>query len=230
MLWLVDGRKLNRKIKLLALAFAVLFFLVSLEIYTVSMDSKINPGSLIRVACIGDSITRGTEYTIDLWHLLGSTYVVGDFGIGGTTISLRSNASYLDQPACQVAQHFEPNFVIIMLGTNDANKDLNESNPAFIADYVKLIAEFQSLASKPKLWIVVPPPIFNNSANISGEYFKQNIVPDVKQVASQTNLPLIDVYSPLVSHPEFFIDGVHPNVDGAHTIAKIIHSALTSNI
>jgi lysophospholipase L1-like esterase len=44
------------------------------------------------------------------------------------------------------------------------------------------------------------------------------------------NLPLIDVYTPLVNHPERFIDGVHPNVDGAHTIANIIHSALASNV
>jgi lysophospholipase L1-like esterase len=216
--------------KLLALAFAVLFFLVSLETYTVAtMGSKSNQASLIRVACIGDSITRGTEYTVDLWHLLGSTYVVGDFGIGGTTISLSSNASYIGQPACQVAQHFEPRVVIIMLGTNDANKDLNESNPAFIADYVKLIAEFQSLASKPKVWIVVPPPVFNNTANISGDYFVQNIIPDVRQVASQMNLPLIDAYTPLSGHPERFVDGVHPNADGAHTIAEVIYSALTSN-
>jgi lysophospholipase L1-like esterase len=216
--------------KLLALAFAVLIFLVSLETYMVAtMDGKSSQTSLIRVACIGDSITRGTEYTVDLWQLLGSTYVVGDFGIGGTTVSLCSNASYLNQTAFQVAKHFEPNIVIIMLGTNDANTDLNESNPDFVVDYVKLVTEFQSLASMPKVWIVVPPPIFNNSAHISAEYFVQNVVPDVKQVASQMNLPLIDVYIPLVNHPELFIDGVHPNVDGAHTIANVIHSALTSN-
>jgi alpha-L-fucosidase 2 len=195
-----------------------------------TMDGKSSQISLIRVACIGDSITRGTEYTVDLWQLLGSTYVVGDFGIGGTTVSISSNASYLNQNAFQVAKHFEPHIVIIMLGTNDASTNLNESNPDFVADYVKLVTEFQSLASKPKVWIVVPPPIFNNSAHISAEYFVQNIIPDIKQVASQMNLPLIDAYTPLVNHPERFIDGVHPNVDGADTIANVIYSALTSTI
>jgi lysophospholipase L1-like esterase len=228
---LVVGENLNRRMKLLALAFAILIFLVSVETFTIAASgSKNSQGNdSIRVACIGDSITRGTEYTVDLWQLLGSTYVVGDFGIGGTTVSLSSNASYMDQPACQVAEHFEPNIVIIMLGTNDASTDLNESNPAFVADYVKLVTEFQSLASKPKVWIVVPPPIFSNSANISSEYFVQNIVPDVRQVASQMNLPLIDVYTPLANHPECFADGVHPDADGARTIADTIHSALTSN-
>ncbi len=195
---------------------------------TSSSKSSQADGS-IRVACVGDSITRGTEYTVDLWQLLGPNYVVGDFGIGGTTIWRNSNVSYIDQPACKVAQHFEPNIVIIMLGTNDANAGYNESDQAFVADYVKLVTEFQSLVSKPKVWIVVPPPIFNNTANLSSEYFVQNIIPDVKQVANQMNLPLIDVYTPLLQHPKRFVDGVHPSSDGARTIAETIHSALTSN-
>jgi len=227
----IVGEKLNRRIQLLAFACAVLILLVSLETYMVATSSSKSSqadGS-IRVACVGDSITRGTEYTVDLWQLLGPNYVVGDFGIGGTTIWRNSNVSYIDQPACKVAQHFEPNIVIIMLGTNDANAGYNESDQAFVADYVKLVTEFQSLVSKPKVWIVVPPPIFNNTANLSSEYFVQNIIPDVKQVANQMNLPLIDVYTPLLQHPKRFVDGVHPSSDGARTIAETIHSALTSN-
>jgi acyl-CoA thioesterase I len=228
---LVAGGNLNRRMKLLALTFAVLIFLVSVETFMlVDSGSKNNPAaSPVRVACIGDSITRGTEYTVDLWQMLGSNYAVGDFGIGGTTVSLSSNSSYMDQPACKVAEHFEPDIVIIMLGTNDANTDSNESNTAFVADYAKLVAEFQSLASKPKVWIVLPPPVFNNSAEISGDYFVRNIIPDVRQVAGQLNLPLIDVYTSLLGHPERFIDGVHPDAEGAHIIAKVIHAALTSN-
>jgi acyl-CoA thioesterase-1 len=226
---LVVGGKLNRKMKLLALAFAVLIFLVSIESFVlVTMENKSSEARPIRVACIGDSITRGTQYTIDLWDLLGSNYVVGDFGIGGATVYLDSNASYLNQTGFEVAKQFEPNIVIIMLGTNDASTNLTESNPAFVSDYIKLVTEFQSLASKPEVWIVVPPPIFNNSANLNEDYFVQNIVPNIKQVASQMNLPLIDVFTPLVNHPECFVDGVHPNVDGARTIANVIHSALVS--
>jgi lysophospholipase L1-like esterase len=39
-------------------------------------------------------------------------------------------------------------------------------------------------------------------------------------------VPLIDVYTPLKDHPEYFPDGVHPDPDGAKLIAKIIYDAI----
>ena len=51
----------------------------------------------------------------------------------------------------------------------------------------------------------------------------------LKQVANETGLPLIDVYTPMLDHPEYFPDGVHPNNEGAQIIANTIYYALTSN-
>jgi acyl-CoA thioesterase-1 len=220
---------MNRKMKLVTLGFTILIVLVGVETFILgTMGNKNSQASPIRVACIGDSITRGTEYPIDLWQLLGSNYTVCDFGIGGATVSLNSDDPYMNQTAFQVAKQFEPNVVIIMLGTNDAQTDLNESNAAFVADYVKLVTEFQSLTSKPKVWIVQPPPIFNNSANLSTDYFAQNVIPSIKQVATEMNLPLIDAYSPLVNHSEYFSDGVHPDCEGAQAIANAVYQAVSS--
>ena len=200
-----------------------LFLLTTLFVQTVG-----NQGHATRVACVGDSITLGTGYTIDLWRRLGPNYVIGNFGVGGATVSLETDSSYMNQTAFQVAENFEPNIVIIMLGTNDANANLTQSATAFASDYIKLIEAFQDLASKPKVWIAEPPPIYNNSAGLSSELLTQIVIPGIQLAAAQTHLPLIDANTPLVNQPSKFIDGVHPNSVGAQTIANTIYHALIS--
>jgi alpha-L-fucosidase 2 len=216
---------MNRKTKLLTLSVAVIIALVLLAAFFMETEGN---SSAVRVACVGDSITLGTGYTIDLWHLLGSNYVVGNFGVDGATVYLHSGSAYMKQTAFQVAQQFKPSIVIIMLGTNDANPALNESNAVFIQDYVMLVNAFQGLASKPKLWIVKPPPIFNNTANLSGQFLMQNIIPDIIQVANQTHASLIDANTPLANNPKAFVDGVHPNAFGAQIIAVAIYKAVST--
>jgi lysophospholipase L1-like esterase len=182
----------------------------------------------IRVACVGDSITEGTEYPNDLWRLLGANYTVGNFGVGGASVSLDAPTPYMREAAFQDAKKFQPNIVIIMLGANDAQPDLHRFNTTFVNDYLRLVGEFQALASKPKIWIVKPPPIFNNGTGLSTEYFILNVIPSVEQVAYKTNLPIIDVYSALVNHSDYFRDGVHPNSEGSKLIANEIYKAIIS--
>jgi acyl-CoA thioesterase I len=49
-------------------------------------------------------------------------------------------------------------------------------------------------------------------------------------VANQLGLPTIDVYAPLLDHPEYFFDGVHPNNEGSIIIAEKIYSAVLSDL
>ena len=92
---------------------------------------------------------------------------------------------------------------------------------------LKLVAVFQALTSNPKIWIVLPPPIFSNqSGKIDPEYFKTTIIPDIEQVANQTNLPVINVFSALSGNSNDFPDGIHPNSAGAKLIADEIYKAL----
>ena len=82
--------------------------------------------------------------------LLGANYTVGNFGVGGSTASLDSENPYMNESAFQDAKEFQPNIVIIMLGTNDANPLIRPNNGSFVDDYVKLVEEFQALSSKPQ--------------------------------------------------------------------------------
>jgi lysophospholipase L1-like esterase len=213
----------------------LLSIIVALTIVTVAgaflvqvvlnQKNQLNP---IRVACVGDSITEGSEYPNDLWMLLGKNYTVGNFGHGGTTVSLDTSTSYMSQPTFQEAKEYQPEIVIIMLGTNDALPSFHNYNSSFEDDYTKLISEFQGLASKPQIWLVLPPPILKNGTGLSTEFFEQNVVPNIEQVANKTNLPTINVYSASVNHPEYFPDGVHPNSEGSQLIANEVYKSIIS--
>jgi len=179
-----------------------------------------------RVACVGDSITAITGYPSDLQLLLGPNYSVKNFGVNGSTVLLDSWKPYMDQPEFQDALNFKPNIVIIMLGTNDDLEMLRPSNASFEEDYIKLISAFQQLESNPRIWVVEPPPIFSNSSDLSISYFNGVIVPKIQELANQTNLPIIDVYNAFGNHSDYFVDGVHPNSQGAALIASEVYKAV----
>ena len=181
-----------------------------------------------RVACVGDSLTQSTAYPYDLWMQLGKeNYFVRNFGVGSTTVSLDSETPYMNTTAFQDALEFQPQIVIIMLGTNDAQPSLHIYNASFVDDYMKLIDAFQRLPSDPEIWIALPPPIFSDQGGkMSPEYFRNTVIPLIEQVANEADLPLIDVYSALVGYSDYFPDGVHPNIQGAKLIADEIYRAL----
>ena len=220
---------MKTKFKLLALVIVALIVLSAIALLmSQKNDNTKSQSNIIRVACVGDSITEGFDYPNDLWMLLGSNYSVGNFGVGGAAVELNSGKPYMNQSEFQKAKEFAPNIVIIMLGTNDANPALKQNTTKFVEDYAKLIGAFQELPSKPKIWIVKPPPVFNNGTGLSTETFAKYVISSIEQVANFTNLPLIDVYTPMLEHSDYFFDGVHPNGEGAQAIANIIYNGLIS--
>ncbi len=183
--------------------------------------------AVTRVACVGDSLTEGSNYPEYLWMLLGEQYRVGNFGVNGSTVSLHSGKPYMNQSVFAQAKDFEPNTVVIMLGTNDAAPYNQETIASFEEDYIALVREFQKLENSPQIWLVKPPPVFDNGTGISSEFFAKNIIPAIQAVADKLNLQVIDMYEPLSAHPEYFsFDGVHPTEEGSQAIAQIVHDAL----
>ena len=120
---------MNRKIKLLAILIAVLMAGSGMAVYTVmAINSAPHP---IRVACVGDSITQGSGYPNKLQTLLGSNFTVRNFGVSGSTVSLNSIKPYMKQTAFRKAEDFDPQIVVIMLGTNDANPQIAQRRRKF---------------------------------------------------------------------------------------------------
>jgi lysophospholipase L1-like esterase len=222
------NEKTRRGLNLLLIAIIATSTLGAVFVYMQAQttNSQIQP-RVIKVACVGDSITANFGYPETLRELLGKNYLVGNYGLGGTTVNLDGETPYMREPIYGEAKESQPDIVIIMLGTNDAHPDLHKYNGSFVNDYITLVNAFQNLNSKPQIWIVKSPPIVNNETGLSPEFFRQNILPKIEEVAQRTGLPLIDAYTPLLGKPEYFIDGVHPTYEGAMLIADEVYKAIS---
>jgi acyl-CoA thioesterase-1 len=219
--------------KLLILAVTIVFLItpITLQAYGTQKNqptSPLNSQSLpIKVACVGDSITQDSEYPSDLQTMLGSNYTVGNFGSRESTVLRISWKPYMNQPEFQDAKDFNPDIVVIMLGTNDGLKMLHSFNETFDEDYTALVTSFQELESNPQILVAKPPPIFSNSSDLSSEYYSEAIIPMTEDIATALNLPIIDVYNAFGDNADYLsADGVHPNDDGAALIASEVYKAL----
>jgi lysophospholipase L1-like esterase len=201
----------------------------SMTMALASSSNNLSLTGLVRVACVGDSITEGSGYPEDLQLMLGGNYWVGNFGVCGSTVRLDADLPYMNQQAFQQAKNFHPSIVVIMLGTNDAKENAANADAHFQADYRKLIEAYQTLQTSPSVWLVKPPPLFENSLNLTNTNLEQNIIPSIDQVANELALPIINVNLALTNHTEYFGDGVHPNSDAALLIANEINQALTAD-
>jgi acyl-CoA thioesterase I len=181
---------------------------------------------LVRVACLGDSITNITSYPEDLQTLLGNNSIVGNFGVDGATVNFYTERPYYFDPTFREARNFLPTTIIIMLGTNDARTNVYQQISNFAANYERMINRTQQWNSTKQIFLVIPPPIFNNILDLNGTFFVEEVIPRIQQVATEEGLTIIDVYTPLLNHPEYFSDGVHPNSEGARAIANIIYKAI----
>jgi acyl-CoA thioesterase I len=222
-----------KKLKLLAIAIACIvassgFFMLFLQ--NAEDAHAVVP---IRVACVGDSITWGSGYPAYLQAILGKNYTVENFGVSGSAVLWKSDKPYVTQLAYWNAITYQPDIVVIMLGTNDASEKNAPNINEFSDNYMRLIHQFQALRSAPQVYLVDPPPILNNTLNLSDTNLIQEVIPRIEQVATKLNLPTINMHSTLLDYPEYFGDGVHPNSDGgeliANTIGNVISTSDTAN-
>jgi lysophospholipase L1-like esterase len=217
------------KIKLLAIAIAIVFLITPIVALQATSSHTHKPTITlpIKVACVGDSITQITKYTTDLQTMLGPNYTVGNFGVTGSTVSLSTYKPYMDQPQFHYAEDFQPDVVVIMLGTNDAHSDLQQYIGTFDTDYSDLIDSFENLTTNPQVWVVESPPVYNNTLGIDPLFFSDTVIPHIQTVATQQNLPTIDVYDAFGNHSDYTGDGIHPNDDGSAVIASQVYNAIT---
>jgi acyl-CoA thioesterase I len=196
-------------------------------------STAIDPGELdhaVRVACVGDSITQGVgtanpnveSYPARLQALLGKNWEVHNFGVGGRTLLRKADAFNY-----QGALHFNPDVVIIALGTNDSKTAIWSTHQnEFASDYVAMIKAFQALPNHPQVWACLPPPAFPGNWGITEEVIRDAVIPEIKKAALATGIDLIDLHTPLLGSKSWFPDTVHPNQDGAKRIAELVAGAI----
>ncbi len=193
--------------------------------------AKPAPTKVIRIACVGDSITagagikknRGTQcYPGQIQAILGRAVVVGNFGVSARTMLKKGDHPIWKEKAYKNALAFKPDIVAIKLGTNDSKPHNWKHKAEFAADVKAMVAQFRALPSKPKVYLILPVPAFPGNWGITDTVIKGEVIPILKQVAKETKCATIDLHTPFVDKANFFPDKVHPNAGGAREMAKII--------
>ena len=187
-----------------------------------------------RVACVGDSITDGfglANPSQDSWpallgDMLGEGYDVRNFGQTGKTLQKNGDQSYWDERKYKAALEFEPDIVVIKLGTNDA-KEKNWKDPKnFEADLAEFAASFKALPSKPRIYMGTSAWVRKDAIGITGGRVDGGVVPIQKKIAKMGGYKLLDFNSLLRDHPDWYCDDIHPNEKGALEMAKFVYKAL----
>jgi|LSQX01.2.fsa_nt_gb lysophospholipase L1-like esterase len=210
----------------LALSVVLLIFISSLV--SAGLYQIIKYDTIVRIACIGDSITELSGYPSKLQFLLGANYSVSNFGVSGSTVSCDNKIAYMEQKKFHEALAFQPDVVIIMLGTNDANlKTAND--PDISEDYKQIVNSFRALTSQPDIMMVQPPPIYSDSSGYNNTYLINNVIPTINSVAEHFDLHSVDMYSAL-NDSKYFADGIHPNNEGSTVIASTVYQAIENKL
>jgi acyl-CoA thioesterase I len=196
--------------------------------FLASMGNTAYAQGPIRVACVGDSITQGSGYPADLQKILGKDYTVANFGVSGSAVSTKATKPYMNQYEFWRAVNFQPDIVVIMLGTNDANVNTYQDIDNFQNNYKDIINKFQELPGNQQIILVDPPPILNNTLSLSNDNLVQGVIPKIDQVANDLNLTTVNVYQALVNHTEVLGDGVHPSTSGGQLIAEQVNQSINS--
>lgn len=193
------------------------------------------PAERIRVACVGDSITFGAAvdkrdencYPAVLGRLLGASHEVRNFGVSGATLLRKGDKPWWKEKAFQQATDFQPQIVVVKLGTNDTKPQNWKHKGEFESDARALVKHFKDLPSKPKVFLALPVAVVKSSFGIVEEGVLAEI-PLLTKVAKEEGAVLIDLHGAVATKDLFVGDGVHPNVAGAKKIAETVHAALTS--
>lgn len=188
----------------------------------------------IRVACVGNSITEGhglkdkktQAYPAKLQELLGPDYYVQNFGLSGHTLMKGTDRPYMNDKKWfrfQKALASDPDIVTIKLGTNDSKTPYDSLLHAdFMRDLHAMIDSFQALPSKPYIYLCLPIPADGEVWTIRDSVISGEVIPRIRAVAQERNLPVIDLYTPFKPFMDLLPDKIHPNAGGAMIIAEEI--------
>lgn len=183
----------------------------------------------VKVACVGNSITEGPgrnhpdSYPLQLQKKLGKAYLVKNFGVSARTLMKKGDFPFWNEPQFEQANAFEPDILVIKLGTNDSKPQNWIHKESFTEDYVAMIETFKkNMPEGGRIYICLPVPVFEDNYGITEKIIVEEMVPLIKEAAMKTGATVIDLHSALAAHAKLFPDGVHPNKKGARILAETV--------
>lgn len=208
---------------------------------------------VIKVACVGDSITygatstsSGNNYPAFLQDMLGLDYHVFNAGISGYSIVKSDQYAYAKAPQFHQAKNFVPDVVIFALGTNDANPTpsqpyknwedaANDRKNKFTESTNELLDAFAEVNPDVQIYMVLPSSLFKvGKDEWNAEAWNANltkyVIPNLTDIAEKRKLKIIDLYEWSLNNEEVFVDGLHPKDDGYRILAQHIYGKIRENI
>ena len=202
-------------------------------------DLKMPAETAVRVACVGNSITDGAGidmasakgYPATLGRLLGPGYDVKNFGVSGRTMSLSGDRPYQNERAWRAGLEWQPEIVVIKLGTNDT-KTINWEDKAeldFVSSLQVMVDSLRALPKSPRIVLCTPIKAFQTDWTIRDSVIVNRVIPMLQQFAEKNNLELVDLHTPFddgVAKGYMTPDLIHPNAKGATRMAEVIADQL----
>ena len=191
---------------------------------------------MIRVACIGDSITWGftllnpwkQSYPALLQEKLGAGYEVRNFGYNDASARFDADTPYVSKRVYRDSLAWAPDIVLIMLGTNDT-KTRNWDPEVFRRDYRQIVESYLALPSHPRVVLIAPIRIFlimgKPLLGVRPDNMEEGVRPAIQEISKDLDLELVDLQD-LFTDNKYCRDGVHPQRIGAQMLADAIHSAI----
>lgn len=207
-----------------------------LLVFIVTIQSAAqNREGVVRVACVGNSITYGAgienrerdSYPAVLGQLLGADYDVRNFGYSARTMLMKGDYPYMKETMYKDALDFNPDIVVIKLGTNDTKPQNWKYHKSFANDMQSMISAFKSLPSKPRILLCYPAKVYKLQWGINDSIIMNGVIPVINKLAKKNNLEIIDLHTATDGMSENFPDAVHPNPVGAHKMAEVVYKHIT---
>ena len=207
---------------------------------------------VVRVACLGDSITRGDasheglvrgaprkagrgNFPLALGAALGKGFEVRNFGHGGATATRGNALSYEKLREYAAARKFAPNVALWMLGTNDS-KDWNATR--YVRDFSRAVARLSAEGAVAHV-VLSPPPVLDRRFGIVPAVVTGLVPEAARAVAAASGAAFFDLgrrfaersgcttaFDEDVCRSHFVEDGIHTSERGAALIAALAKEAL----
>lgn len=209
---------------------------------------------IIKVACVGDSITQGINstdpktqtYPVYIQEMLGYDYYVLNAGLSGYSICDIDDYAYFKSKQFTESRSLRADVVLFALGTNDANPSPNQpyknwEDPqydrtnVFIKSTNDLLDAYVKSNPDVQIYMILPASLFKVGADgWNAEAWTENIVkyshPLLKQIAEDRNIPTVDMFPWSLENKEVFTDGLHPKDETYKTFAQYIYDSIKDTI
>ncbi len=185
------------------------------------------PSTKTKVACIGDSLTRGylledaQSYPAQLQQLLGAQYEVRNFGHTSSYVIDDGPVEYRNTEDYSAAIQYDADILIFMFGANDVGA-YNFTPLYFQNQYRELIDSFRQTKKHPKIYLIIAP----DSRDLHFGLIQQTIQP-VMTLGQQLPAIVINPYYLFLGHPEDYLsDGLHLTGTAYGKLAKLVYQAM----